>query len=69
MARIFVSSPGAVTPFHMDHEHNFILQIRGNKKLYTWDPMDPQHHQQTRAGILRTLGRGVRDNKVAYAPA
>jgi hypothetical protein len=37
---IFVSSPGAVTPFHMDHEHNFILQVRGNKKLYTWDPMD-----------------------------
>jgi hypothetical protein len=37
---IFVSSPGAVTPFHMDHEHNFILQIRGRKRLYTWDPFD-----------------------------
>jgi hypothetical protein len=37
---IFVSSPGTVTPFHMDHEHNFILQIRGNKRLYTWDPFD-----------------------------
>ncbi|MBC7978247.1 MAG: cupin-like domain-containing protein [Myxococcales bacterium] len=37
---IFVSSPGAVTPFHMDHEHNFILQIRGSKRLYTWDPFD-----------------------------
>ena len=37
---IFVSSPGAVTPFHMDHEHNFILQIRGKKRLYTWDPFD-----------------------------
>ena len=37
---IFVSSPGAVTPFHMDHEHNFILQIRGTKRLYTWDPFD-----------------------------
>jgi hypothetical protein len=37
---IFVSSPSAVTPFHMDHEHNFILQIRGTKKLYTWDPFD-----------------------------
>ena len=37
---IFVSSPNAVTPFHMDHEHNFILQIRGTKKLYTWDPFD-----------------------------
>ncbi len=37
---IFVSSPGAVTPFHIDHEHNFILQIRGKKRLYTWDPFD-----------------------------
>jgi len=32
---IFVSSPNTVTPFHMDHEHNFILQIRGTKRLYT----------------------------------
>lgn len=37
---IFVSSPRAVTPFHMDHEHNFIMQIRGCKRLYTWDPFD-----------------------------
>jgi hypothetical protein len=37
---IFVSSPGAVTPFHIDHEHNIILQIRGKKRLYTWDPFD-----------------------------
>ncbi|TMQ20177.1 MAG: hypothetical protein E6J91_04565 [Deltaproteobacteria bacterium] len=37
---IFVSSPRTVTPFHLDHEHNFILQIRGRKRLYTWDPFD-----------------------------
>lgn len=37
---IFVSSPGAVTPFHIDHEHNIILQIFGTKRLYTWDPFD-----------------------------
>ncbi len=37
---IFVSSPNAVTPFHIDHEHNFIMQIRGTKRLYTWDPFD-----------------------------
>lgn len=37
---IFVSSPNAVTPFHIDHEHNFILQIRGTKRLYAWDPFD-----------------------------
>ncbi|MBS2032790.1 MAG: cupin-like domain-containing protein [Deltaproteobacteria bacterium] len=37
---IFVTSPGAVTPYHMDHEHNFILQIRGNKTLHVWEPLD-----------------------------
>jgi hypothetical protein len=37
---IFVSSPNTITPFHMDHEHNFIMQIRGTKKLYVWDPFD-----------------------------
>ncbi|HEY0194545.1 MAG TPA: cupin-like domain-containing protein [Kofleriaceae bacterium] len=37
---IFVSSPNTVTPFHIDHEHNFIMQIRGTKRLYTWDPFD-----------------------------
>jgi hypothetical protein len=26
-------------------------------------------YTEGRAGILRTLGRGVRDNKIAYAPA
>lgn len=28
---IFVSSPGAVTPFHMDPEHNILLQLSGRK--------------------------------------
>jgi len=37
---IFVTSPGATTPFHLDHEHNFILQISGTKSLFTWDPFD-----------------------------
>jgi hypothetical protein len=30
---IFVSSPGAVTPFHLDPEHNILLQIRGSKTM------------------------------------
>lgn len=37
---IFVTSPNAVTPFHMDLEHNFIMQIAGKKRLYVWDPWD-----------------------------
>jgi hypothetical protein len=36
---IFVSSPGAVTPYHMDFEHNFILQIRGKKEIHVFNPL------------------------------
>jgi len=37
---IFVSSPRAVTPFHFDKEHNFILQMHGHKRVYVWDHRD-----------------------------
>lgn len=36
-AFIFVSSPGAVTPYHMDPEENFLLQIRGRKAMHVFD--------------------------------
>jgi hypothetical protein len=39
-AFIFVSSPGAVTPYHMDPEENFLLQLRGRKTLHVWDAAD-----------------------------
>jgi Cupin-like domain len=39
-ADIFVASPGAVTPYHLDHEHNFILQVRGEKLLNVCEPLD-----------------------------
>lgn len=35
---IFLTSPGVVTPYHMDRENNFILQIRGRKTIHVWDP-------------------------------
>ncbi len=35
-AYIFISSPGSVTPYHFDPEHNFLLQIRGSKQVHTW---------------------------------
>jgi len=41
-ADIFISSPGATTPFHLDEEHNFLLQIRGSKRLSVADGFDPQ---------------------------
>jgi hypothetical protein len=39
-ADIFVSSPGATTPFHLDEEHNVLLQIRGSKRLSIADGFD-----------------------------
>ncbi len=37
---IFIASPGAVTPHHIDHETNFLLQIHGEKNLNVCDPAD-----------------------------
>jgi hypothetical protein len=33
-AFLFLSSPNALTPVHFDHEHNFLLQIRGRKDMH-----------------------------------
>ncbi len=37
---IFVSSPKAVTPYHMDLEYNFLLQIHGDKTANLFDGAD-----------------------------
>ncbi len=39
---VFISAPPSVTPFHIDRENNFWLQIRGRKTLSLWDRMDRQ---------------------------
>lgn len=39
---IFVSSPDAVTPYHMDPEHNILLQIRGQKTMTVFPQVDDQ---------------------------
>ena len=36
-AFLFISSRAAVTPYHFDPEHNFLLQIRGRKTVHMWD--------------------------------
>lgn len=38
---IFVTSPGGVTPFHFDPEHNILLQIRGSKVMTVFAAGDP----------------------------
>jgi hypothetical protein len=37
---ILVSSPGRVTPYHMDSETNFLLQITGDKWFHVFDHTD-----------------------------
>jgi hypothetical protein len=37
---IFISAPPSVTPFHIDRENNFWLQIRGRKLMTVWDRND-----------------------------
>lgn len=39
-AFIFLSSPGSVTPFHMDPEHNILLQIMGQKTMTVFPARD-----------------------------
>jgi hypothetical protein len=37
---VFISSPGSVTPFHVDAEQNFLVQIKGAKSIHIFDNRD-----------------------------
>jgi len=39
-ASIFIASPEAITPYHMDREMNFLCQVRGTKDVQLWDQND-----------------------------
>ena len=57
---IFVSSPGAVTPYHFDPEHNILLQLRGRKVMTILPVGDPRFapdevHETYHAGGGREL--------------
>ncbi|AUW57733.1 transcriptional regulator [Sphingobium sp. SCG-1] len=59
-AFIFLSSPDSVTPFHMDPEHNILLQIEGEKTMTVFpagDPtlVPPQQSEGFHAGAHRNL--------------
>lgn len=43
---VFLSAPNSTTPAHTDHEHNFLLQIRGPKHFHVGVFHDPQVHQR-----------------------
>ena len=42
-AFVFVSSPGAVTPYHFDPEHNILLQLRGSKVMTQFPAGDAEY--------------------------
>lgn len=59
-AFIFVSSQGAVTPFHFDEEHNILLQVEGYKTVtvfsqYDRDLASQQDLEQFHSGGHRNL--------------
>ncbi|QQR39180.1 cupin-like domain-containing protein [Devosia rhizoryzae] len=37
---LFVSSPGSTTPFHLDSEDNFFVQVHGDKQFAVFDNTD-----------------------------
>ena len=37
---LFLASPGIVTPYHIDHETNFLLQVQGEKEVALFDGRD-----------------------------
>jgi hypothetical protein len=37
---MFIASPHVVTPYHIDHDANFLFQISGEKDIYLFDPHD-----------------------------
>ena len=41
-AFVFLTSPGSVTPFHMDPEHNILLQIMGTKVMTVFPARDEE---------------------------
>jgi hypothetical protein len=73
---IFVSSPDAVTPFHLDPEHNVLLQIRGSKTMMIVEGdeevVPPEKHEAYHVGGHRNVpwqdGYKARGHKFELTP-
>ncbi len=70
LATLFITSPGQVTPYHVDSEVNFLIQLAGTKVVYIFDGNDrellpwrelEEYHHGTRRIELRQefQSRGV----------
>lgn len=57
---IFISSPGSITPYHFDPEHNILLQLKGRKVMNVWPAGDERfahriEHERYHTGGHRNL--------------
>ncbi|MEQ1509499.1 MAG: transcriptional regulator [Sphingopyxis sp.] len=57
---IFVSSPGSMTPYHFDPEHNILLNLVGHKTMHAFPAGDPhfaaqEEHEAYHGGGHRSL--------------
>ena len=57
---IFVTSPGSVTPFHFDPEHNILLQVMGEKTMTVF-PVEDEALLGAQAHELFHLGQHHRN--------
>jgi hypothetical protein len=66
-ATLFISAPGAVTGYHLDHALNFLLQICGTKTVYLFDPRDPSvlSQQDRENWYMNRLGKPEKDDAKA----
>jgi hypothetical protein len=65
---IFISAPPAFTPYHIDRENNFWLQLKGQKKLGLFDRTDRNILPQTQIEnfiVNRTLDDVVLTDDIA----
>jgi hypothetical protein len=57
---IFMASPQALTPYHIDHETAFLMQVHGDRKAYLWDQTDRSvlSEQELEDYYMGNLGAG-----------
>src|SRR3546814_19933648 len=53
---LFISSPGSITPYHFDPEHNILLQLRGTKVMNVWPAGDERFAHRTQHERYHTGG-------------
>jgi hypothetical protein len=61
---IFITSPQSIAPYHLDPEHNILLQIHGKKIVHIWDPKDTSI--LTDEEVEHFFGSGGTDAKLEF---